>query len=121
MSNSKYTKTKMHSIKRVVILALLALVATNLFCYNSGDYSTKWSGNFEDISLWECYNGLGWINATQLPSSPFANTLYIIGIPIFFYRSLIFIWCWSIRSAKLSFRLYWIIKLMHTEMTSAIL
>ncbi len=77
MSNRKYTKAKMHSIKRVVILALLALVATNLFCYNSGDYRTKWSGNFEDLSLWECYNGLGWINATQLPSSPFANTLYI--------------------------------------------
>ena len=77
MSDSKNTRAKINSIKRVVILALLALVATNLFCYNTGDYRTKWGGNFEDINLWECYNGSGWINASQLPSSPFANTIYI--------------------------------------------
>ncbi len=89
MSDSKNTRAKINSIKRVVILALLALVATNLFCYNTGDYRTKWGGNFEDISLWECYNGSGWINATQLPSSPFANTIYISAQNIAMHTSMI--------------------------------
>ena len=89
MSDSKNTRAKINSIKRVVILALLALVATNLFCYNTGDYRTKWGGNFEDINLWECYNGSGWINASQLPSSPFANTIYISAQNIAMHTSMI--------------------------------
>jgi len=89
MSNSKNTRAKIYSIKRVVILALLALVAINLFCYNTGDYRAKWGGNFEDINLWECYNGSGWINATQLPSSPFANTIYINNQNIAMHTSMI--------------------------------
>lgn len=70
-------KIRHYCVKCLIAIAIFAIAATNLFCYNTGDYRTKWGGNFETLELWECYNGIGWIDATQLPSSPFVNTIYI--------------------------------------------
>ena len=69
MSDSKNTRAKINSIKRVVILALLALVATNLFCYNTGDYRTKWGGNFEDINLFTCIDTISKVYFIQVKGS----------------------------------------------------
>lgn len=77
MKYSDYETAKRTRIKWLVVMAIFTLATINLFSYNKGDYRTKWGGNFEDLSLWEYYNGSGWENATQLPSSPFANTIYI--------------------------------------------
>ena len=89
MKNRKCVIAKRSKIKWLVVMALFALIATNLFCYNTGDYRTKWGGNFEDLNLWECYNGSNWITATQLPSSPFVNTLYISKQTITMYSSIV--------------------------------
>ncbi len=55
------------------ITLILSLVP--LFGLSTGDYRTQWGGNWEDVSLWQTYNGSAWVNATTIPPTPFANTI----------------------------------------------
>ncbi|MEN6445820.1 MAG: FlgD immunoglobulin-like domain containing protein [Candidatus Cloacimonas sp.] len=88
MFNSKITIKKMSGIKWLLVVAIIVLATPNLFSFNTGDYRTKWGGNFEDLNLWEYYNGSQWVNATQLPSSPFTSTIYIAGQNITMHSSM---------------------------------
>jgi hypothetical protein len=54
----------------------LYLATINLFSYNKGDYRTKWVVNFEDLSLWEYYNGSDG-KMLLIAIFSFANTIYI--------------------------------------------
>lgn len=56
----------------IFIVTLLPLSAASL-----GDYQTKWGGTWDTLSLWQTYNGSQWVNATELPSTPFFGTLYV--------------------------------------------
>lgn len=88
MFNSKITIKKMSGIKWLLVVAIIVLATPNLFSFNTGDYRTKWGGNFEDLNLWEYYNGSQWVNATHLPSSPFTSTIYIAGQNITMHSSM---------------------------------
>ena len=53
-----------------IVIILLFQVAS---AQSSGDYRSKQSGNWEDASSWEIYNGSSWINASNSPDSSSGN------------------------------------------------
>lgn len=67
--------------KRVMTLIMLSIAALfltgGLFAYNTGDYRTKWGGNWNDPYLWECYDGSGWISTGTPAPAQIEQTVYI--------------------------------------------
>jgi len=56
-------------MKSLFIIFTIILLTTNLLAQEEGDYRSKTSGNWGDISTWERYNGTSWENATTTPTS----------------------------------------------------
>ena len=68
------------SLTRWLMAALFILLVASLSAQVAGDYKTKWGyGSSSAPSSWSYYNGVGWVNAAQSPSSPFpvGNTIYL--------------------------------------------
>ena len=62
---------------RIMLILALVLLSGQIFAVTTGDYRTKWGGDWENTQLWEVYNGTGWVNATTIPAQPITGTVYI--------------------------------------------
>jgi|GEM_PF-4797635 len=55
---------------RSVILSCLFLIACqHCLAQNAGDYRSKQTGNWNDLSSWQRFDGSAFVNATEIPSS----------------------------------------------------
>lgn len=53
--------------KFILILIASSLISFSVFAQSSGDYRSIVSGNWNDASKWEMYNGTNWVSATTYP------------------------------------------------------
>jgi hypothetical protein len=53
--------------KFILILIASSLLSFSVFAQSSGDYRSIVSGNWNDASKWEIYNGTNWVSATTYP------------------------------------------------------
>jgi hypothetical protein len=53
--------------KFILILIASSLISFSVFAQSSGDYRSIVSGNWNDASKWEMYNGTKWVSATTYP------------------------------------------------------
>ncbi|MCX6266648.1 MAG: hypothetical protein NTW16_04730, partial [Bacteroidetes bacterium] len=52
-----------------LFLFMILLATAPAFSANPGDFRTKANGNWNQVSIWEFYNGSSWIAATSSPTS----------------------------------------------------
>ncbi|MBS1749057.1 MAG: hypothetical protein JST63_04065, partial [Bacteroidetes bacterium] len=53
---------------RYIIFTILLFVQLSLFAQSTGDYRSKQSGNWHDLSSWQTFNGTTFVDATEIPS-----------------------------------------------------
>src|SRR4030095_13567434 len=55
-------------MKKIILTLIASVVITlNVFTQSAGDYRSVASGNWNDVTKWETYNGSNWISATSYP------------------------------------------------------
>src|SRR4030095_16042565 len=55
-------------MKKIILTLIASVVITlNVFTQSAGDYRSVASGNWNDVTKWETYNGSNWISATTYP------------------------------------------------------
>lgn len=56
-------------MKKILLLAFIYISFLQLSAQSSGDYRSKASGNWNETSSWETYNGSSWVDASSSPTS----------------------------------------------------
>ena len=62
----KEGKMKNHTLFFLLLFMGLTMMTSN--AANPGDYKTKASGNWNQVAIWQYYNGSSWVNATVSPT-----------------------------------------------------
>ncbi len=63
----------------LIVLIMLGLVSLAL-AQASGDYRTAQTGNWNQTSTWETFNGTSWIAAIATPASQMGLSLFLLDI-----------------------------------------
>ena len=63
-------------MKKITIILLLALSVLQLKSQSIGDYRSVTDGNWNNIGIWQVYNGWEWTSASQCPDY-FGNNIYV--------------------------------------------
>ncbi|GGE01960.1 hypothetical protein GCM10011312_26670 [Planktosalinus lacus] len=58
-------------------MTLFLITFLSVTSQNPGDFRSTQSGNWDNASSWETYNGASWVNAGAAPSSTFAGAVHI--------------------------------------------
>ncbi|MFA5667531.1 MAG: hypothetical protein WC944_11140, partial [Candidatus Cloacimonadaceae bacterium] len=70
------TMSKMQ--RKVLAILVVTIFIATLSAQELGDFRTKWGwANLSNPSAWSQFNGTTWVDANQIPPSPFQKTLYI--------------------------------------------
>lgn len=66
------------NIRRIAAIMLFMMIAVVLSAQQAGDFRTKWVWDYySNPAVWQSFDGDNWVDANQLPPSPFQSTIYI--------------------------------------------